>query len=275
MQQEREFVTMQYRDDGNLNKRINIHDYSTAKVGFHEWMLDKLHLESGMRILDIGCGNAFLWKTTAHLLPEKLEIHLTDYSEGMLESAKENVREIQETFPEKQLSFVFSQKDAEDFSYDEFSPAEFDRIMANHMLYHMEKGKRPALYQAVLSLLKKDGIFSCSLIGREHNREIHQLLRRYYPQIKIPSDSFDIVLETAEEELKDFFSYIEWWEQKNDLLVPNSELVYDYVASYSKDAAEILKKDREKFLKRVEKCCVSKSRLLGIHKATGVVVCRV
>ena len=51
--QEREFVIEQYRDEGNLTKRINIHEYSTAKVGFYPWMLEKLHLECGMRILEI------------------------------------------------------------------------------------------------------------------------------------------------------------------------------------------------------------------------------
>lgn len=46
-------------------------------------MLEKLHLRPGMQILEIGCGNAAFWKSTASLIPEKLEIHLTDYSEGL------------------------------------------------------------------------------------------------------------------------------------------------------------------------------------------------
>lgn len=268
--QEREFVIEQYRDEGNLNRRIDIHDYSTAEMGFYPWMLEKLHLKSGMKILEIGCGNAAFWKTIAPSLPEKLEIHLTDYSEGMLESAEKTAKEIQETFPEKKLNFVFSKKDAEAFSYPDTG---FDRIMANHMLYHMKKESRPSLYRTIRGLLNKNGVFSCSLIGREHNRELHQLLKRFYPQIAIPSESFDILLESAEEELQQYFSGIEWWEQDNDLLVPDSELVYNYVASYSKEAAEILKKDRANFMKRIEKE-KNPEGFLYIHKATGVVVCR-
>lgn len=234
---EREFVIEQYRDEGNLNRRIDIHDYSTAEKGFYPWMLEKLHLKSGMKILEIGCGNAAFWKTIAPSLPEKLEIHLTDYSEGMLESAERTAKEIQETFPEKKLKFVFSKKDAEAFSYPDTG---FDRIMANHMLYHMKKESRPSLYRTIQGLLNRNGVFSCSLIGREHNRELHQLLKRFYPQIAIPSESFDISLETAEAELQQYFSGIEWWEQNNDLLVPDSELVYNYVVSYSKEAAGIV-----------------------------------
>lgn len=158
---------------------------------------------------------------------------MTDYSEGMLENAQKTVQEIQETFPEKRLD----------------------------------------LYPVIQKLLKKDGIFSCSLIGKKHNRELHQLVRRFYPEIKIPSESFDINLEMAEEELQQFFSGIEWWEQKNDLLVPDARLVYDYVASYSKEAAEILQKDRTNFLKQVESE-KNPDGLFYIHKSTGVVVCR-
>ena len=239
-------------------------------MGFYPWMLEKLHLESGMRILEIGCGNAVFWKTVAPCLPENLEIHLTDYSEGMLESAEKIVTGIQKAFPEKQLKFVFAKKDAENFTY---SVTGFDRIMANHMLYHMKKEKRPGLYQIIRELLKKDGIFSCSLIGKEHNRELHEILRKFYPGIRISSESFDISLETAEEELQQFFSKVEWWQQDNDLLVPDAGLVYNYVASYSKEAAEILKKDKENFLNRVEQKKNAEG-LIYIHKATGVVVCR-
>lgn len=268
--QERESVIEQYRDENNLNKRINIHQYSTAEVGFFSWMLGRLHLESGMKILEIGCGNAAFWRTVAASLPEKLEIHLTDYSEGMLESAKRTVKEIQETFPEKQLQFIFSKRDAEDFSY---AGTDFDRIMANHMLYHLKKETRPALYQAIRALLKSGGLFACSLIGREHNREIHSLLKQFYPQIEIPSESFDIFLETAGEELQQFFTETEWQQQDNDLLVPDSELIYHYVASYSKETARILQKDKTRFLQQIEKE-KNQEGLFYIHKATGVVVCR-
>ena len=120
---------------------------------------------------------------------------MTDYSDGMLESAEKTAKEIQETFPEKQLTFIFDKKDAEKFDY---SSTGFDRIMANHVLFWLKKETRPELYQTIRKLLKKDGIFSCSMIGRESNRELHQLLRRFYPAIKIPAENFDIFLETAE-----------------------------------------------------------------------------
>lgn len=267
---EKEAVIEQYRNDDNLNNRISIHDYSTAKIGFYPWMLEKLQLQPGMKILEIGCGNAAFWKYAAAELPENLEIHLTDFSAGMLERAEEAVEKIQEDFPEKHLKFVLAQKDAENFSYPE---KDFHRVMANHMLYHLKREKRPALYQAIRSLLNPKGIFSCSLIGREHNRELHDLLREYYPMIEIPSEGFDIFLETAAEELQEYFPQAEVWEQENDLLVPDAELIYNYVASYSPEAAGILKKDKARFLERVQ-AQMNAHGFMYIHKSTGVVICR-
>ena len=267
---EREFVIEQYRDDDNFNKRVSIHDYSTAEVGFFPWMLEKLRLEPGMKILEIGCGNAAFWKGVAPQLPENLEIHLTDYSDGMIEAAGRTMNELQQKFPEKRLRFTLEKKDAENFSYP---VGDFDRIMANYMLYHLKNDNRPSLYKAVRDLLKENGIFSSSLIGREHNRELHQLVKEFDSDMDIPLESFDIFLETAQHELAEYFTGIQWWEQENDLLVPDTDLIYEYVSSYSKENAERLERNKERFFDLVESQKNSEG-FFFIHKATGVVVCR-
>ncbi len=266
---EREDVIRQYRSDDNLKKRISIHDYSTSEVGFYEWMFEKIALTSGLKVLDIGCGNAAFWGHMAEKLPERMEIHLVDYSDGMLASAKSTVYNIQKKYPEKGLKFVFEKRDATSFSYP---VAGFDRIMANHMLYYINKESRLDLYQKINDLLAENGRFSCSLIGKKHLNELHELIREYYPDIKIPSDSFDIWLETAKEELRNFFTVVQVEEQENDLLVPEEELVFDYVSSYSTQAMELVSKDKEQFLDRVrtEK---NEEGYMYIHKSTGIVVC--
>lgn len=266
---EREDVIWQYRSDDNLKKRISIHDYSTAKVGFYEWMFEKIALASGTKVLDIGCGNAAFWGNVAARLPEGMEIHLVDYSDGMLASARNTVSDIQRKYPEKGLKFVFDKRDATSFSYPVTG---FDRIMANHMLYHINKESRLDLYQRVNDLLAEDGRFSCSLIGRKHFFELNELIREYYPEIKIPSDSFDIWLETAGEELCNYFKVIHVEEQENDLLVPEEEPVFDYISSYSTQAREIVSKDKERVLDLV-RARKNADGYLYIHKSTGVVVC--
>ena len=266
---EREDVIRQYRSDDNLKKRISIHDYSTSEVGFYEWMFEKIALTSGLKVLDIGCGNAAFWGHMAERLPVGMEIHLVDYSDGMLASAKSTVSDIQRKYPEKGLKFVFDKRDATSFSYP---VAGFDRIMANHMLYYINKESRLDLYQKINDLLAENGRFSCSLIGKKHLNELHELIREYYPDIKIPSDSFDIWLETAKEELRNFFTVVQVEEQENDLLVPEEELVFDYVSSYSTQAMELVSKDKEQFLDRV-RTKKNEEGYMYIHKSTGIVVC--
>lgn len=267
---EREDVIRQYIKDDNLKKRISIHDYSTASVGFYPWMFSKLHLEPGMKVLDIGCGTGVCWKRMAAELPEGLEIHLVDYSAGMLESAQKTVEEIQKEYPEKGLKFVLEKKDAAAFSYP---VSGFQRIMANHMLYHINKESRLNLYKKINELLAEDGRFSCSLIGKEHLRELHEFTQEFYPEMKIPASGFDLWLETAAEELEPYFEILETQEQKNDLLVPDEELIFEYVSSYSEQAKELISKDKQLFLKRV-KSRMNEDGCMFIHKATGLVICK-
>lgn len=271
MTKDREEVIEQYKTDDNLNNRINIHDYSTSKVNWYDWLVDKVEITEGMKVLDIGCGNAMLWKGVAHRLPNNLEIHLVDYSDGMLASAKENVTFIQEKYPEKNLTFVIEKRDATDFSYP---TSGFDRIMANHMLYHMKKESRPQLYNKIKSLLGTGGRFTCSLIGETHMKELHEFLLEYYPDIDFPSANFDILLENAKEELNDFFNVLKIEEHENNLLVPDEELVFNYVASYSQKAKEFINRDRELFYERV-RSKMNDEGIMYIHKSTGIVICEI
>lgn len=266
---EREAVIQQYIKDDNLKKRISIHDYSTADIGFYPWMFSKIRLEPNMKILDIGCGNGEFWKKVASMLPQELEIHMVDYSDGMLESAKRTIEEIQAQYPEKKLKFVVEKRDAANFSY----PVKgFDRIMANHMLYHIDKDSRLKLYGKIKELLTDKGRFSCSLIGREHLKELHEFVKEYYPEIKVPSAGFDLWLENASEELRDYFKVIEMEEQKNDLMVPHEEMIFEYISSYSKQAGERISQDKELFLKRV-RFQMNQDGYMFIHKATGIIIC--
>lgn len=266
---EREDVIRQYTKDDNLKKRISIHDYSTASVGFYPWMFQQVQLEPNMKILDIGCGNAAFWKSVAPQLPHGLEIHLVDYSAGMLESARKTVEEIQRNYPEKELKFILDKRDAAAFSYPVNG---FDRIMANHMLYHINKEKRYDLYKKINELLTEDGRFSCSLIGKNHLPELHEFVREYYPQIKIPSSGFDLWLETAQEELSTFFKVLDMVEQKNDLLVPEEELIFEYVSSYSIQAKEVIGRNKDLFLERV-RSKMNEEGYMYIHKAVGLLIC--
>ena len=266
---DREEVITQYKSDDNLKKRISIHDYSSADQEWFHWLFEREQIKAGMKILEIGCGDGTLWKRVADILPSDLEIHLVDYSDGMLSSVRTVATDIMEKYPEKNLRFVIEKRDATDFSYP---TAGFDLIMANHMLYHVAKESRLQLYPKIKSLLAKDGRFTCTLIGQHHMKELHDFVTEFYPSIKFPSGGFDIWLETAKAELESFFNVLSVEEHKNDLYVPDEELIFNYVGSYSKEAKELISRDRDTFFKRVQSK-MNDDGTMFIHKSTGVVIC--
>ena len=266
---DREEVITQYKSDDNLQKRISIHEYSTAETEWFHWLFDREKLTSGMKILDIGCGNGLFWRRVADILPNDLEIHLVDYSDGMLESTRATVAELLEKYPEKNLKFIVDKRDAADFSYP---TADFDLIMVNHVLFYLEKESRIKLYNKIKSLLAKNGRFSCTLLGKYHMKEIHDLVIETYPDVKFPFRGFDLFLENAGEELSSVFKVTSSEEHENNLLVPDEELIYNYISSFSEELKELANRDRELLL---DKICARKNEdgYMFIHKSTGVVVC--
>lgn len=85
-------VKQQYATENNLNTRISIHDkYSTNKMGFGNWIVSNYRIEKGSKVLEIGCGTADMWKNRESLIGDCSKLILSDFSEGMLAAAKNNI----------------------------------------------------------------------------------------------------------------------------------------------------------------------------------------
>lgn len=266
MTQQKEEIIKQYKESENLQKRINIHAYSTAKTNWYQWVFDGLQLKSGMKILELGCGNGMLWIAMRHQLPKDIQIYMTDSSENMLQSAKSKIEEYDELYKENNIKFVFSQTDAENFDFIE---NEFDRIIANHMLFHVSNENRNKLLKTCERLLKQEGMFYASTVGKNHLRELFSLVNEFDTKIDIPNwitENFE--LENGEEQLKQVFSNVIIEEHDNDLLVPNSKAVYDYIESWPGNAKEILKEREDEWIKFLEER-ISEETPYFIHKSTG------
>ena len=143
-------VTGQYANADRLQARISIHErYSRNKQPFGDWIVSHYALQAGERVLELGCGTGSMWQGMT--LPEGCHVTLTDFSAGMLETAKANT---------PHLAADYAVADAQAIPYPD---ASFDVVIANMMLYHV-----PDIAQALREIrrvLKPGGRFFAATSG--------------------------------------------------------------------------------------------------------------
>lgn len=265
-----EKVVEQYQNAANLEKRINIHNYSTSKQDWAEWVFEKLELRSGYRILEIGCGTGRLWEKNIYQIPNNVTLVLSDRSEGMLKQAQSNLESFKETFLQKNIKVVYCLMDAECL---ELIDEDYDIIIANHMLYHVRN--KSGCIKQIKKSLKKDGTFFCSTVGQSHMKELHELVRRFESRIEIPLEGLiiDFTLENGKKLLEKYFSNIVCEVHENNLLVDDVEAIYNYVYSYPGNAPCILDQRGEEF-RTLLKSEMEKEGVIFIQKSTGMFICK-
>lgn len=137
------------------------------------------------------------------------------------------------------------------------------------MLYHISDENRQILLQQCATLLKKDGMFYASTVGRTHMKELLELAHEFDAKLEPQTwVSAGFELENGEEQLKKVFGVVKRATQQNDLLVPDPQAVYDYIYSLPGNAKEILEERKEECMKYLQKK-ISKEHPFFIHKSLG------
>ena len=169
-------------------------------------------------------------------------------------------------YKKKNIEFVYLQKDAEHFERIE---GNFDRIIANHMLYHISNDSRKELLETCKDMLKEDGMFYASTVGQTHLKELNSLVKEFDEQIDLPvwmTKNFE--LENGMEQLKSVFAKVTVSEQQNDLLVPSAQAIYDYIDSWPGNAKEKLESRKCEWMNYL-KGKVTEDKPYFIHKSAG------
>jgi SAM-dependent methyltransferase len=153
---DKDLVNAQYKSSKTLDTRINFHNmYSTNKMGFGPWLISNYEIKEGMKVLELGTGTADMWTGHDDLVAKCGKLILSDFSEGMLETARKNVGE--------HANVEYKQIDVQNIPFEDST---FDIVIANMMLYHV-----PDIDKAVSEIgrvLKDDGVFYSATYG-EHN----------------------------------------------------------------------------------------------------------
>lgn len=226
----------QYENASNLRARINIHEgYSTNKYGWMNWFFDKLTLPSKCKILELGCGDGSLWLKNIARIPKGWDITLTDFSQGMLNDAIKNLG----LFSDR---FNFKLVNAEEISFDDNC---FDVVIANHMLYHISDKEK--VFSEVYRVLKKDGLFYASTVGKNHMKELKSIVDQFNSK-KIELKSFSLTegfqLENGFELLLNWFDDITINRYEDNLFVTKPEPIIDYLFSMPDNVKDVFSKDK-------------------------------
>jgi ubiquinone/menaquinone biosynthesis C-methylase UbiE len=219
MQDPNYLLTDQYKDDTNLNARIRIHElFSTNKQGFHRWAFDQLRLPPNSKILELGCGPGQLWLKNLDRIPEGWDITLTDFSPGMIDAAQRNLGD----------RFHYQVADAQQLPFEENT---FDCVIANYMLYHVPD--RPRAFSEIRRVLRPEGRFYAATLGRDHLKEIGELIRDFDPNLPAlggqTAEAF--TLENGREQIEQFFPNVKVYEFDDALEVTEPEPLVSYILS--------------------------------------------
>ena len=148
-------IREQYRTPEHLDIRISIHEkYSVNRQPFGDWIMEHYEIAPGFRILELGCGTGSMWKGRLDALENGARLTLTDFSQGMLERARQNTAGCGRV--------DYRVVDIQDIPYED---ASFDMVIANMMLYHVPDLRRGL--SEVRRVLRPGGKFYCATYG-EH-----------------------------------------------------------------------------------------------------------
>ncbi|WP_127165159.1 class I SAM-dependent methyltransferase [Veillonella sp. 3960] len=141
-------------------------------------ILDKLHLQEGMTLLDIGCGWGFL------LIEAALKYGVKGYGCTLSEEQwKKGQERIKQFDLEGQVEI-----DLIDYRDVAASGRQFDRMVSVGMLEHVGRPNLPIYMEDASSMLKEGGLFLLHYISDPAEKETSAWIRKYiFPGGSLPS----------------------------------------------------------------------------------------
>ena len=210
-------VKKQYKNADNLNIRISLHrKYSTNKQGFGNWIFSNYRIKDGMSVLELGCGTGEMWLEQGDIIKRCEKLILSDLSEGMIQTAKENLKSYD--------GIEYRIADIQDIP---FPDKEFDVVIANMMLYHVPDLSRGL--KEVCRVLKENGTFYCATYGENGIMENVELMFDDFPISSVYNYNF--TLQNGKEKLREFFKNVVKYLYEDALNVTDIEDMIDYIYS--------------------------------------------
>lgn len=254
-------IIEQYKNAKNLNDRISLHEkYSTNKQGWFNWLFNQIDFSRVNRLLELGCGNGKLWQENRIDLRNR-EIFLSDISEGMVEEVRNKLGS----------DFNCIVADAEKIP---FKDSYFDTIIANHILFYLNDLNLGL--KEIDRVLKSDGILYCSTYGKNHMKEITEIVQNFDSRINLSNHSlYEIFgLENGEGILSKYFSNIQRMDYQDSLEITESKPLIDYIMSCHGNQNEMLGPRLNEFKEYIEELFLKKNGKIFVTKQAGLFICK-
>ncbi|VBB81448.1 Putative methyltransferase [Podospora comata] len=153
-----------------LAARLSIHNYNTHPQSWFQFA--QTFIPKSGSILEVGAGTGALWSPHAISSPSQLSsvtsLTLTDFSPAMVATLNSNpdIAALKSILPNVKIQ----QCDATSLP---FPDSEFDTVVANHMLYHVDNPI--AALQEFKRVLKNGGRLVVALNGLDHLKELFEI----------------------------------------------------------------------------------------------------
>lgn len=254
----------QYVNSERLARRAGLHDrYSTAEISWYDWVSARFDLVADSDVLEVGCGAGWVWERSTVAVPPGISLILTDYSAGMVEEAVERVNATQ------RLAAVTGRTaDAQSLP---FGDCLFDRVIANHMLYHLPDPERGV--SELARVVRPDGLVVVATNGRHHMQELAQIRSHVFdlPTVDQTVDVFGA--ETGFAILRQHFGEVRWLQRHDVLHCTDPADVLAYATSTP--PGETADDDQRAMLEALVSQAFDRGHgTMTITKDTGIFVCR-
>ncbi|MFL0266871.1 class I SAM-dependent methyltransferase [Candidatus Clostridium radicumherbarum] len=262
-----DIVRLQYNSDKNLYARQALHKgFSTNKYGWENWVFDQYMFKPNDIVIEFGSGNGTTWVSNRNKIPKDIKVTITDLSDGMLSTAKDNLFGIEQIID-------YSIMDIQNIKYEDSS---FDCAIANHMLYHVQN--RDLAISEIARILKSDGTFHATTNSIYNMKGLKDLVRNFDSRLDYASFSVanEFGLENGAKQLSKHFESVEKLVYEDSLHITEAKPLADYVLSLEGhiNIHDIMTENRIKDFYEYLNNIILREGSIDIPKASGMFIAK-
>ena len=257
----------QYSSSEKYEARIYLNKkFKTNPESKYTWIFKHFPQKENLRVLEIGCGTGLFWFANQSDIKNSWEIVLSDYSEGMLKTAKKSLSGVN-------IDFKYEVINAEDINLGNNT---FDVILANNMLYHIQN--RDEAIKNIHRILNKNGTFIASTMGKNDHLELHNYLHEFLRKkgINFKFKEFSFSMNNGKEQLAKYFNDITIENYDNELKIDEVDPIINYYMSFNGMYGnfDVLPEKYVNEFREYLREIISKEKIIETRREEGMFICK-